>query len=74
MMAYSIRVRPRHGRLQKVLLEQPTRLGTFGDLTTRKLTSPIIQRLIDRIADEGTPSKANAVLRYLRRLFRWGKN
>lgn len=59
---------------RKALLEQPTRIGTFGELTTRKLTSAVIQRLIDRIADEGTPSKANAVLRYLRRLFRWGKN
>ena len=57
-----------------VLLAQPTRLGTFGELTTRRITAAVIQRLIDRIADEGTPSKANTVLRYLRRLFRWGKN
>lgn len=57
-----------------VLLAQPTRLGTFGELTTRRITSAVIQRLIDRITDEGTPSKANTVLRYLRRVFRWGKN
>jgi len=57
------------------MLEQPTRLGgTFGDLTTKRITSAVVQRLVDRIADEGTPSKANAVLRYLGRLFRWGRN
>ncbi|TFH84955.1 integrase [Billgrantia azerbaijanica] len=58
----------------EVLLAQPTRVGTFGELTTRKITSAVVQRLIDRIAGEGTPSKANTVLRYLSRLFRWGKN
>lgn len=36
-------------------------------------TAPVIQRLVDAIA-KTHPSKANHVLRYLRRLLRWGGN
>lgn len=68
-----------------VLLEHPTKLGKpFGDLATRKLSRPLIQRLIDTLADGSkldaggkriaTPSKAAHVQRYLRRLFEWGIN
>lgn len=32
-----------------------------------------MQKLIDKISEEGNPAKANHILRYLRRLFRWGK-
>lgn len=38
-----------------------------------KLTSPTIQLLVDRVGAEH-PAKANHLLRYLRRLFRWGGN
>ena len=58
----------------QVLLEQPTRVGKMAQLEARLLTPANIQRLIDRIASEGTPSKANAVLRYLARMLRWGVN
>jgi hypothetical protein len=30
--------------------------------------------VVEAIADEGTPTKANAILRYLRRVFSWGMN
>jgi site-specific recombinase XerC len=33
-----------------------------------------VQRIVDRIADEGTPSKAAHALRYLRRVLQWGRN
>jgi len=36
-------------------------------------TAPVIQRLVDAIG-KTHPSKANHLLRYLRRLFRWGGN
>lgn len=58
-----------------VLLEIPTKLGKpLGDLDVRKFTPALVQRLIDRLADEGTPSKAAHVLRYLRRVLQWGRN
>ena len=47
---------------------------TLGDLDTRKFTSPLVQRVIDKLASEGPPSKAAHVLRYWRRLLKWGKN
>ncbi|KTB74252.1 hypothetical protein AO068_20785 [Pseudomonas sp. ICMP 3272] len=52
-----------------VLLGIPTRLGkSLGDLLVKKFTAALIQRIVDRLADEGTPSKAAHVLRYLRRV------
>lgn len=58
-----------------IVLEIPTKLGKpLGDLPTAQFSPALVQRLIDKIAAEGTPSKANHLLRYLRRLFRWGIN
>lgn len=58
-----------------VLVNVPTKLGKpLGELAARKFTPALIQRLIDRIADEGTPSKAAHALRYLRLVMQWGRN
>ncbi|MDQ7735569.1 hypothetical protein QT231_22950 [Halomonas sp. SpR1] len=58
-----------------IVLEIPTKLGKpLGDLPTAQFSPALVQRLIDKIAAEGTPSKANHLLRYLGRLFRWGIN
>lgn len=58
-----------------VLLTLPTKLGKpLGDLEVRKFTSALVQRIVDRLADEGTPSKAAHALRYLRRVLQWGRN
>ncbi|MCF5721004.1 site-specific integrase [Pseudomonas syringae] len=58
-----------------VLLKIPTKLGKpLGDLAVRKFTSALVQRIVDRLADEGTPSKAAHALRYLRRVLQWGRN
>jgi site-specific recombinase XerC len=60
---------------RNVLVAIPTKLQKpLGDLSVRKFTSALVQRLVDRIADEGTPSKAAHVLRYLRRVMQWGRN
>ena len=60
---------------QATLQEMPTKLGKpLGDLPTSQFSPALVQRLVDKIAAEGTPSKANHLLRYLRRLFRWGIN
>lgn len=58
-----------------VLLGIPTKLGKpLGELAVRKFTPPLVQRVVDRIAEDGTPSKAAHALRYLRRLMQWGRN
>ena len=64
----------------------PTKLGyAFGQIRTATLTTPVIQQLVEQLAKArpesrpgaddartATPSTANHVLRYLRRLFAWG--
>ena len=58
-----------------VLLTLSTKLGKpLGDLAVKKFTSALVQRIVDRLADEGTPSKAAHALRYLRRVLQWGRN
>lgn len=60
---------------RKSVTEIPTKTGAqLGDLMVDRLSPPLIQRIVDRMASAGTPTKANSVLRYLRRLFRWGIN
>lgn len=44
----------------------------LGTLQVARLSPPLMQRLVDTIAGDGTPTKANALLRYLRRTFAWG--
>lgn len=56
----------------------PTKLGVpFGQLKVDRLTLPVIQRFVESIAKGGDgelpkPTKANHVLRLLRRVFAWG--
>ncbi|NUU34650.1 tyrosine recombinase XerC [Pseudomonas sp. C2B4] len=58
-----------------VVLNIPTKLGKpLGDLAVKKFTAALVQRIVDRLADEGTPSKAAHALRYLRRVLQWGRN
>lgn len=58
-----------------VLLKFPTKLlKPLGDLAVRKFTPAMVQRVIDKIAHDGTPSKAAHALRYLRRVMQWGRN
>ncbi|MBK5415071.1 site-specific integrase [Pseudomonas sp. TH31] len=58
-----------------VLLNIPTKLSKpLGELAVKKFTAALVQRIVDRLADEGTPSKAAHALRYLRRVLQWGRN
>ena len=50
------------------------RTGLQALMTAKQNQPALVQRLVDRIASDGTPAKANHLLRYLRRLFRWGIN
>jgi site-specific recombinase XerC len=46
---------------------------TLAELTMARITPPVMQRIVDKIGKD-TPTKANQLLRYLRRCFRWGIN
>lgn len=60
---------------RELAVNLPTKLGKpLGDLATRHFKPALVQRITDKIAAEGTPAKANHLLRYLRRVFRWGIN
>lgn len=56
---------------RKVLQDFQTRIGVrFSELRRASITPPVIQRLIDKIAED-FPSKANHVARYLSAAYRW---
>ncbi|SFC76926.1 hypothetical protein SAMN05216577_110100 [Pseudomonas citronellolis] len=58
-----------------VLLSMPTKLKKpLGELAVRKFSPALVQRIVDSIADQGTPSKAAHALRYLRLVLQWGRN
>lgn len=58
----------------KIVCQLETKAGLLGGLDYSRMTSALFQRLIDRVAEEGHPTKANHILRYVRRVFSWGKN
>jgi len=61
-------------KIRRSVESRKTKIGPLGALSTVRLTRPAMQTLVDAIADEGTPTKANHLLRYLRRVFHWGMN
>lgn len=59
---------------REVALAQPTKIGkSFGELDFTRLETKHFQALVDRLADEGTPTKANALMRYLKLVYSWAK-
>lgn len=64
-----------YSQARDVMLNFPTSLGVkFGELQVARLRNSNFQRLVDRIEADGTPTKANKVLRYSRLVFRWALN
>lgn len=56
---------------RNILRTYKTKAGMLADLRLAAITSPFLQRVIDKIGAE-YPSKANHLLRYVRRVFSWG--
>lgn len=59
-------------RYRKIWSELPTKAGPFGKLPVSRLSPPVIQAIVESIAKQGHPTKANHLLRYIRRTFQWG--
>lgn len=58
-----------------VMLSFPTKIGKpLRDLSVNKFTPALVQKIVDKISEQGTPSKAAHALRYLRRVLQWGRN
>lgn len=55
------------------IIATKTAAGPMGDLDVDSMPRAAIQTWIDRVATK-TPTKANAMLRYLRRVLVWGQN
>lgn len=57
---------------RKIVEEFPTAIGVrFGALVATRLTQTNVQRLHEKIVQQGHPAKANHVLRYLSRVYKW---
>jgi hypothetical protein len=70
--ALSEATRADYGYCRLALQRHKTKLGcSFADLRRAMLTPPVIQKLIDTIAEKH-PAKANHVKRYLSAAFKWG--
>jgi site-specific recombinase XerC len=69
--ALAERTRSDYEKERKIAAALPTKVGPLGTLVLARMTVPMVQNLIDAIARE-TPTKANHLLRYLRRVFAWG--
>lgn len=64
--------RDNHEGYKKFITNFPTKLGIpFGQLMADRLTQTNIQRLHEAVVKQGHPTKANHLLRYLRRVFKW---
>ncbi|QAU22852.1 integrase [Dyella sp. M7H15-1] len=59
--------------LARITKATTTAIGPLGTLDVARMTPEFWQRLVDRIAND-TPTQANQILRYVRRVFRWGVN
>jgi integrase len=59
---------------QKVIVEKMKLKdgSALGSLAYARLTTAFFQLLVDKIAGEGTPTKANHLVRYLRLIYSWG--
>ncbi|MFK3647953.1 tyrosine recombinase XerC [Lysobacter enzymogenes] len=61
--------------VERVLKALPVKAGGhFSDLVAERLTRVAVQAVVERVAKEGTPTKANKIQRYLSRLFAWAEN
>jgi hypothetical protein len=57
---------------RKIVEDFPTSIGIkFGTIAVVRVGQPHVQRIHEKIVKQGHPSKANHVLRYLRRTFKW---
>lgn len=58
---------------RQVVIGLPTKVGIpFGQLDYDRLETHHFQRIVANLAEAGTPTKANAAMRYVRLVYSWG--
>lgn len=71
--ALATKTRDDYERQRRLATNYKTKaIGLLGSLQCTKLSTHFIQRIIDAIAQQGHPAKANHLSRYLSRVFSWG--
>jgi len=59
----------------KIICSHPTKTyKLLGDIGVESWDSPLVQRLLDQLSKARGKSSANHAVRYIKRLFTWGKN
>lgn len=72
--ALSPSTRRDYTRSRTLICDTPTKLGLpFGSLNVDRLSSAVVQRLVDQIADTRGATTGAHALQYLRRVVRWSK-
>jgi hypothetical protein len=66
--------RGQYDKQRAIVKARTVKGGKLGEFALAGITRPGVQKLVEQIAKEGHPTKANHVLRYLRVAFRWGLN
>jgi site-specific recombinase XerC len=57
-----------------VVSRYPTKAGPLGRVLVSRISAPVVQTIVEHVAKAGHRTKANHILRYLRRALRWGVN
>lgn len=71
-LALEYSTQKQYQKCRLIASQQKTKIGPLGKLAAARLTTPVFQGIVDRLALEGTPTKANHFLRYVRRVYSWG--
>jgi len=60
---------------QNIIVNHPTKLNKLlGSIPLNRWDNGLVQKLVDKLEVERGPTAANHCLRYIRLVFRWGKN
>lgn len=71
----AIKTQKNYSRSGDIVNAFPTKIDIpLGDVFLIKWNDPLVQKLVDKIAVSNGPTAANSALKYIRRVFTWGKN
>jgi site-specific recombinase XerC len=72
---YARKTKNNYEYCQKIINDYPTKIGeVLGSIPLHKWDNGLVQTLVDQLEEERGPTAANLCLKYIRRVFRWGKN
>jgi len=73
--AYAIKTQRNYEYCQNIIVKHPTKLKKpLGSIPLNRWDNGLVQKLVDKLEVDRGPTAANHCLRYIRLVFRWGKN